>query len=134
MTRPADADVEPAEHLRFARYLQELAQVPEMDEADLVALILRDPDTAMAQSAVVRHLDRRAAHLLFGPGFASWTKRMAEVIGRREFLVQRLREWTLLKSITLSEPWAIEELTSASNWLQLKVSETTTFPCPGGTR
>ncbi|GGO71810.1 hypothetical protein [Nonomuraea cavernae] len=51
------------EHQRFARYLQELADAGSQDEVDLVARVLRDPDTVMAQSAMVRHLDRRAAQL-----------------------------------------------------------------------
>ncbi|MFE7751694.1 hypothetical protein [Streptomyces sp. NPDC057428] len=51
---------EPAEHRRFARYLQALQSVAAADETDLLAAVLRDEETSMAVSAVSRHLDRRA--------------------------------------------------------------------------
>ena len=60
------------EHQRFARYLQDLAQVRKENEAELVSLILRDSDATMAQSAVARHLDHRAARLLTDAGFPDW--------------------------------------------------------------
>ncbi|MCX4579866.1 hypothetical protein OHB41_43210 [Streptomyces sp. NBC_01571] len=81
------------EHQRFARYLDELAVVRDEDEAELVTRILRDPDTTMAQSAIVRHLDRRAAQLLTDDGFTSWAHAMAEVSAERVFLPHRLHEW-----------------------------------------
>lgn len=67
MTSP-HLDEEPAEHRRFAGYLQALEAVAEGDEADLVAAVLCDQDMKMADSAVGRHLDRRAADLLTDPG------------------------------------------------------------------
>ncbi|WP_327418926.1 hypothetical protein [Streptomyces sp. NBC_01233] len=94
----------------------------ESDEADLVAEILRDDCVAMAESAVNRHLERRAAHLLTDSGFPSWARTMAEVIGDRPFLSRRLREWTLLRTIALDEPWTAEELTGASDWFQRTAS------------
>ena len=36
------------------------------------------------------------------------------------FLAQRLREWSLFRSITLNLPWQPENLLASSNWLQLK--------------
>jgi hypothetical protein len=111
------------EHQRFARHLQDLAAVAAEDEVELVAEVLRDPDATMAQSAVVRHVDRRAAQLLSDPRFASWERDLAAVIGEREFLKRRLREWALLRSVTLGEPWTAEELTTASDWLQRKATE-----------
>ncbi|TCN42917.1 hypothetical protein EV644_102447 [Kribbella orskensis] len=74
----------PDEHLRFARYLQELADVLPEEEAGLVAMVLRDPDRTMAQSAVVRHLDRRAAQLLADATFPDWRRAMSTVIVDRE--------------------------------------------------
>ncbi|MFI6607950.1 hypothetical protein [Streptomyces sp. NPDC050507] len=56
MTGPR-LDEEPAEHRRFARYLQNLETVAEEDESDLVEALLRDEDATMADSAV----DRRSA-------------------------------------------------------------------------
>lgn len=109
---------ESAEHRRFACYLQALEAVAEADEADLVAAVLRDQDTTMADSAVGRHLDRRAVDLLTGPAFTAWARTMTGVIADRDFLTLRLREWTLLRTIALGKPWAAEDLTSASDWFQ----------------
>jgi len=116
------------EHLRFARYQQELAQVREEDEQGLVAAVLRDPDAVMAQSAVAGHLDRRAAGLLADARFPGWARGMAPVIAGREFLAGRLREWILLRSVTMGDAWAAEDLAAASDWLQRKAAETVTSP------
>lgn len=73
---PYDApQEEPAEHLRFAAYLREFVQVTGAEETVLVKKLLTDPDQAMAQSAVLRHLDRRAAALRLGPVFEPWAER-----------------------------------------------------------
>ncbi|MFJ6754545.1 MULTISPECIES: hypothetical protein [unclassified Streptomyces] len=121
-----ETDEEPPEHGRYARYLQVLdsvpENVPEADEADLVAEILRDDCVSMAESAVNHHVERRAAHLLTDSGFPSWARMMATVIGDRPFLTRRLREWTLLRTIALDEPWTAEELTGASDWFQRTAS------------
>ncbi|MGY4920478.1 hypothetical protein ACWD9K_35835 [Streptomyces sp. 900116325] len=116
------------EHQRFARYLHELAVVRDEDEADLVTRILRDSDTTMAQSAIVRHLDRRAALLLTDDGFTGWARAMAEISAEREFLAHRLREWAMLRSITVGEPWGSEEVTTGSDWFQRKAVETLSSP------
>ncbi|MET8288366.1 hypothetical protein ABZV80_24355 [Streptomyces sp. NPDC005132] len=57
----------PDEHARFAAYLHMLEHVTDAVEAVLVRRVLTDPDEAMAQSAVLRHLDRRAAGLYSTP-------------------------------------------------------------------
>ncbi|WP_371604909.1 hypothetical protein OG345_39755 [Streptomyces sp. NBC_01220] len=114
MTGPR-LDEEPAGHRRFARYLQHLETHAAEDESDLVAAVLRDEDATMADSAVGRHLDRRAADLLTEPEFVSLARTMTAVITDRDFLTRRLREWTLLRTIVLGKPWAAEELTTASD-------------------
>ncbi|MGW9130027.1 hypothetical protein [Streptomyces sp. NPDC055681] len=123
------AGEEPAEHRRFARYLQALEAVAEADEAGLVAAVLRDQDATVADSAVGRHLDRRAADLLTGPRFTAWAQNLTEVIADRDFLTRRLREWTLLRTIAQGKPWVAEELISASDWFQ-RVAATTTQIVP----
>lgn len=133
MTGP-HADEEPAEHRRFARYLQALEAVAEADEIDLVAAVLRDKDATMADSAVVRHLDRRAADLLTDPRFTTWAQTLTEAIADRDFLTRRLREWTLLRAIALGKPWATEELTSASDWFQRKAATTQIVTSPRALR
>ncbi|MDK9499675.1 hypothetical protein QEZ40_005107 [Streptomyces katrae] len=117
MTATSEDD-EPPEHRRYARYLRALDSVAEAEEAGLLATVLRDDDTAMAESAVNRHLERRAAQQLTSPQFPAWAAMMASVIGDRAFLARRLREWTLLRSVVLDEPWTDEELLTASDWFQ----------------
>ncbi|MFC5264225.1 hypothetical protein ACFPJ1_19115 [Kribbella qitaiheensis] len=116
----------PVEHLRFGRYLQELADVLPEDEAGLVRTVLRDPDKTMAQSAVVRHLDRRAAQLLSDAAFPGWSDALSTVIVDREFLVHRLREWTLLRSIAINDSWSAEDLLAASDWFQRTAAQVLT--------
>jgi hypothetical protein len=113
---------EPAEHLRFAAYLRELEQVAEADEATVVTAVLTDPDQVMAQSAVLRHLDRRATDLHLGPAYEQWAESMARTTLRHPFLANRLREWNLLRAITLGHPWLPGTLLAASDWLQLKAA------------
>ncbi|MCZ4099691.1 hypothetical protein C8250_002465 [Streptomyces sp. So13.3] len=127
MTGP-HTDEEPAEHQRFARYLQALEAVAEPDEAGLVATVLRDEDATTADSAVGRHLDRRAADLLPDPRFTAWAQTLTEVIADRDFLACRLREWTLLRTIALGRPWAAEDLTRASDWCQRMAATTQIAP------
>ncbi|AZM92715.1 hypothetical protein [Streptomyces sp. W1SF4] len=111
-------DEEPPEHRRHAGYLRALDSVSEAEEAALVATVLRDEDAVMAESAVNHHLERRAAQQLTGPRFPAWAAMMATVIGDRAFLTRRLREWTLLRSLVLDEPWTDEEVLTASDWFQ----------------
>jgi len=113
----------PQEHLRFAAWVQALRQVPDDDELTLVADVLQDPDVAMAQSAVLGHLDQRASTLIQGPDYAPWARAMAGAVASRPFLLQRLREWSLLRAIALGQPWSPGALAEASNWLQLKIAE-----------
>ncbi|EFG64348.1 hypothetical protein [Streptomyces sp. SPB074] len=80
------------EHRRFAHYRHELAVVRVEDEADLVTGIRHDPDKAMVQPAIIRHLDRLAVLLLTDAGCTAWARAMAEIIAEREFLARRLRE------------------------------------------
>ncbi|MFB7312089.1 hypothetical protein [Streptomyces sp. NPDC056192] len=133
MTSP-HLDKEPAEHRRFAGYLQALEAVAEGDEADLVTAVLRDQDMTMADSAVGHHLDCRAADLLTDPRFTTWAQALTEVIADRDFLTLRLREWTLLRTIALDEPWTAEELTGATDWFQHMAATTQIATSPKALR
>ncbi|MEU6540521.1 hypothetical protein [Streptomyces sp. NPDC047000] len=112
----------PDEHVRFAAYLDKLGHVADANEPDLVSHMLTDPDQTMAQSAVLRHLDRRAASLYPGPAYEGWARAMTQATIDHPFLAQRLREWSLFRAITLKLPWQPEELLASSNWLQLKTA------------
>ncbi|MFD8912317.1 hypothetical protein [Streptomyces sp. NPDC059575] len=112
----------PDEHARFAAYLDKLWQVADADEADLVSRVLADPDRTMAQSVVLRHVDRRAADLHTGPAYEGWAQLMTQVMTDRPFLAQRLREWSLFCAVTLKLPWEPHDLLTSSKWLQLKTA------------
>ncbi|MFD7412474.1 hypothetical protein ACFVZ3_40695 [Kitasatospora purpeofusca] len=130
MTSSPIHDDEPPEHRRYAQYLLALESVAEAEEAGLLAAVLRDEDRSMAEAAVNQHLERRAAEQLTGPGFPAWAALTAEVVGERAFLVRRLREWTLLRSLALDEPWSEEELLTASDWFQRTVVTTRLVTSP----
>jgi hypothetical protein len=112
----------PDEHARFAAYLDQLQQIAEADEVDVISRVLRDPDQAMAQSAVLRHLDRRTADLHLDPAYAEWSKAMAQAVIGHPFLTRRLHEWSLFRAITLNLSWRPDNLLAASDWLQLKAA------------
>ncbi len=112
----------PDEHVRFAAYLDKLEHVADANEVNLVSRVLSDPDQTMAQSAVLRHLDRRAAGLYPGPAYEGWAQAMTQATIDHPFLAQRLREWSLFRAVTLKQPWQPEDLLASSNWLQLKTA------------
>ncbi|MFB7597061.1 hypothetical protein [Streptomyces sp. NPDC056160] len=112
----------PDEHARCAAYLDRLGHVADPDEVALVSRVLTDPDQTMARAAVLRHLDRRAAGLYAGPAYEEWAQAMTEATIDHPFLVQRLREWSLLRAVTLKLPWQPDDLLASSNWLQLKTA------------
>jgi hypothetical protein len=116
---------EPAEHLRFAAYLNELAQATDTDEIALVHSVLTDPDQTMAQAAVLRHLDRRAADLHPGPAFQPWAEAMSRAAQGHPLLARRLREWTLLRALQVGQPWHHQALLTSSDWLQRHAATTT---------
>ncbi|BFV58362.1 hypothetical protein KCMC57_up34660 [Kitasatospora sp. CMC57] len=112
----------PDEHVRFAAYLDKLRHVADPEELDLVSRVLTDPDRTMAQSAVLRHLDRRAAGLYPAPAYEGWAQAMTRATIDHPFLAQRLREWSLFRAVTLTLPWQPDDLLASSNWLQLKTA------------
>ncbi|WP_150205385.1 hypothetical protein [Streptomyces venezuelae] len=118
-----DLDWDPDEHVRFARYRRAFEEVAPADAAGLVARVLTDPDKGMANSAVCEYLDRRAAELLADPCYPSWYLEMTSAVVVDDFATRRLNEWTLLRVMTLGEPWDAESLLEASNWLQLHTAE-----------
>ncbi|GAA2776077.1 hypothetical protein [Streptomyces showdoensis] len=118
-----DPDWEPDEHVRFARYREVFDKVSDEDAAALVTRVLTDPDAGMANSAVCEYLDRRAAELLTDPGYPSWCRELTGPVAVDDFSARRLREWTLLRAMTLGDPWDAETLLVASNWLQLRSAE-----------
>ena len=95
--------IRPHEPLRHPAALERVADI---DEAGLISEVLSDPDQAMAQSAALRYLDRRANGLHPGPAYEPWAEMMTRATTRYPFLAQRLREWALFRAVTLGQPWA----------------------------
>ncbi|WP_327675509.1 hypothetical protein [Kitasatospora sp. NBC_00458] len=120
---PDEPDRDPDEHVRFARYRRAFDEVAPEDAARLVTRVLTDPDPAVANSAVCEYLDRRAAELLTDPGYPAWSHEMTGPASADGFTARRLREWDLLRAMTLEEPWDAAQLLAASNWLQLGTAE-----------
>ncbi|MFJ8010706.1 hypothetical protein [Streptomyces fagopyri] len=110
------------EHVRFAAYLDKLQQAAEEDEVGLVRRVLTDPDQTMARSALLRHLDRRAAALHIGTAYEGWVRAMTQATIDHPLLAQRLWEWSLFRAVTLRLPWQPDDLLASSNWLQLKTA------------
>ncbi|MFI6998580.1 hypothetical protein [Nocardia sp. NPDC050175] len=123
-------DTVPEEHLRYQRYQQGLAAVTDAAESELVATVRRDPDQTMAESAVSEHLNTRAAQLiqLGARQFDQWAVVITEQVAGHDFLIRRLQEWSLLKSITLNHPWTPEDVLATTDWFQRKVVDTATSP------
>ncbi len=116
---------EPAEHARFHGYVRAFAHVPDVDECAVLAHVLGDPDRAMADSAVIGHLDRRAAALCDDASFIAWSQRIARVLDGHQLPERRLREWSLLNEIDSGRPWNTADLIEASDWLQRRLAEHT---------
>ncbi|MFE6623226.1 hypothetical protein [Streptomyces sp. NPDC057740] len=124
-------DEQPPEHARFAAYTLQLENSTPGEEAALVRRVLTDPDRTMAESAVTRHLDRRAAASHAAPGYTAWAQSMAAATTGHAFLAGRLREWALFRAVLLNHPWDPDALTgSSSDWLQLKLAEAPDTPTP----
>ncbi|MGW0604832.1 hypothetical protein [Streptomyces sp. NPDC002640] len=124
---------EPPEHRRFARHLaalEALETVGDPEEAEAVTTVLRDEDATMAQSAVLRHVDRTALRLLADPAFPAWVRALTGVVAGRHFLTRRLEEWTLLRAIAVGGPWTPEELTTSSDWCQRTAVSERVQPSP----
>lgn len=101
----------------------------------MVRRILTDPDRQMARSAVLRHLDRRAAtlHRSDDATWQAWTDPLAEAVRDDPFLTARLQEWTVLHTVTANPSWnpaTAEALATASDWLQRRLTETPDAPAP----
>jgi hypothetical protein len=124
MDHHVTVEAEPAEHVRFRAFLSALEQVADIDEVRLVGEVLTDPDQTMAQSAVLRHLDRRATNLYPGAAFEPWAVAMAQATARYPLLTRRLQDWSFFRAIALRQPWSPGALLDSSDWLQLRAAAT----------
>jgi hypothetical protein len=111
---------EPEDHQRHLAHLSALADAP--NEFAAIAVVLADPNTGAADSALITHIDRRAEELLATPEFDTWWRDMAATVRGRPFPVARIAEWLLYRNIALDRTWRPEHLRRASIWLQLRVA------------
>jgi hypothetical protein len=119
---------EPDEHVRWQQYRHALSEAAAAEEMAVVSEVLADPDTAMASSVVVAHVDVRAAALLRESDYVAWASRISDAAKDHPLVVQRVLEWSLYREITIGLPWTAETLVAASDWLQRKVSEDSSSP------
>lgn len=121
----SDADVDTLvgdENLRYPLYLSALAAAPPGHERELVDIVRRDPDRVMAESALVAHLDRRAAAMPDGSSVLAWAVDvLGEDVNGSSFVARRVREWQLFQAVAHGEPFDRADLEAASNWLQRKI-------------
>jgi hypothetical protein len=113
----------PAEHARFHDHIRELSHVSDIDECRLLETVLGDSDQVMAESAVLRHLDRKAATLENADAFEQWSRRVSPVLDQHALLARRLRDWSLHYAIIAGGHWSAADLIESSDWLQRKVAE-----------
>jgi hypothetical protein len=81
---------EPDEHVRWREYRHALSEVPEAGEMSLAAEVLAGPDTVMAVSALVGHVDSRAATSHGAAGFDAWARQISDAAAGHPFLLRRI--------------------------------------------
>jgi hypothetical protein len=123
------------EHERWAAYRQVIASVAAAEDRTgdraLVATILRDPADLVAKSAVVELVDAIALKTTDPAEFRRWTSGLAPELDRladahREFVWQRVRDWTLHLTIETGHAPTAEELNAATNFMQRFLADRST--------
>ncbi|GGP66685.1 nuclear transport factor 2 family protein [Saccharothrix coeruleofusca] len=113
------------EHARYEAHQRVLAAAVPFADRDVIAAVLADADSAMAESAVAAHIGRIAAT---GVDFASWASTVRPLLSGRAFLLRRLDEWCLFDEVRKGVVPEEERLRSASDWLQRKISAEAVSP------
>lgn len=103
------------EHLRFDWYRDARPR----DERAFLEAVLRDPDKAMAVSAVAVRIGARATA---AGDFSAWAEKVAPALAHNSFLRDRLAEWRLVREVFEGRPVNPEVVLSASDWAQRKLA------------
>ncbi len=103
------------EHLRFEWY----RAADPVDDRAFLALVLRDPDQAMAVAAAVARIDDRGRAR---SDFAPWAERVGPAVAHVEFVRSRLAEWVLIRAALAGEPVSATGVLAASDWAQRKLA------------
>lgn len=138
MTPPADLTEILAvedEHVRWAAYRRMIASIAAGRDRDgdqaLVAAILRDPADLVAKSAVVELVDAIAAKTPDPAEFQRWAADLAPELarladGHREFVRQRVHDWSLYLAIETGHAPTADELAGTTNFMQRLLADSST--------
>lgn len=135
-----DVEVDEAvedEHVRVRVYREVVAAVAASRrpaaERRIVALILRDPDSSVAKTAVVQLVDEAALRARGPEDFRRWATglmpelRGFDVEGHGAFVRRRVRDWSLHLAIEDGRTPTSAELAGATPWMQRMLAERTAF-------
>jgi hypothetical protein len=123
------------EHERWAAYRQVIAAAAADDDRSgdraLVAAFLRDPVDLVAKSAIVELVDAIAMKTTDPAEFRRWTSELAPELdrladGHREFVWQRVRDWSLYLAIETGHDPTTTELNEATHFMQRFLADRST--------
>ncbi|WP_169515257.1 hypothetical protein [Amycolatopsis benzoatilytica] len=131
-------DLDPAataadEHLRSAAYRRVVEAAARSGDrtADraLAAVLVRDPEPLTAKTAAVELVDQVAGAMPDGAAFSAWAASILPETDRlssekdREFLRQRVRDWTLWLATETGDVPTSDELAAVSDWMQRRLAD-----------
>lgn len=125
------------EHVRVRVYCEAVAAVAASGRPDagrrIVALILRDPVSSVAKTAVVQLVDEVAKRAGDPGGFQRWAAgllpelRRLEADGHREFVRRRVHDWSVYLAVEEGRAPSSAELAGTTPWMQRMLAERTAF-------
>jgi len=111
------------EHRRYALYSEALMAVAPDRERQLLASVVEDPDKAMRESVIVKHIDRLAARRVSLADFAGWYQPLRDLLDAASSARLRGDEWLIAKRLDeAGGNTANEDINAWSDWLQRKLS------------
>lgn len=114
------------EHLRHQLYVDALSRAQPDRVRQVLAIVSRDPDRAMAEAAVVRCLDDAGSRLKTAGEYRRWYGAFNDLVRELEFARKRAHEWLLFKELQEGSDASSEQILESSDWLQRKLSAETT--------
>ncbi|WP_089311023.1 hypothetical protein [Actinomadura mexicana] len=126
------------EHVRVRIYVEVVAAVaasrrPEA-ERRIVAVILRDPVSSVARTAVVHLVDEVAKRSADPSGFQRWAAALMPELGRLDaeghgpFVRRRVHDWSVYLTIEGGRIPASADLAATTPWMQRMLAEKATSP------
>ncbi|MGW6267851.1 hypothetical protein [Streptomyces sp. NPDC055060] len=143
----SDVDVDEVvadDHARTSAYLRVVSAIaasrshdPDRDpdrDREVVAAMLRDPNTMGARTAVVALVDEVALRTTDPAEFRQWSAALLPTIDRlatgpdREFIRRRIEDWLFCLTVESGHVPTPEELAEATDWMQRHLAEWSTSP------